>query len=133
MNNKKICFISCVNHAEKYNTALKYIHSLKIPEGYVATGLPVITTNWSAHLDFINHTNGYLIDVKGYQKLNAWNTELLWAEPNKDHLRSLMRHVYMNQNEAENKGQLARETLLNSYKWSISAGRMMDRFREILS
>ncbi|MGN7399020.1 glycosyltransferase family protein [Cytobacillus praedii] len=34
MNNKKICFISCVNHAEKYNTALKYIHSLKIPEGY---------------------------------------------------------------------------------------------------
>lgn len=99
----------------------------------MASGLPVITTNWSAHLDFINHTNGYLIDVKGYQKLNAWNTELLWAEPNKDHLRSLMRHVYMNQNEAENKGQLARETLLNSYKWSISAGRMMDRFREILS
>ena len=34
MNNKKICFISCVNNFEKYNTALLYIHSLKIPEGY---------------------------------------------------------------------------------------------------
>lgn len=34
MNNKKICFISCVNNIEKYNTALLYIHSLKIPAGY---------------------------------------------------------------------------------------------------
>ncbi|MFC0418145.1 glycosyltransferase family 4 protein [Cytobacillus solani] len=98
----------------------------------MATGLPVITTNWSAHLDFINHTNGYLIDVKDYQKLHAWNTELSWAEPDKDHLRSLMRHVYMNQNEAEYKGQLAKATVLSSYTWSKSAERMMDRFREIL-
>lgn len=34
MNNKKICFISCVNNFNKYNTALRYIHALKIPEGY---------------------------------------------------------------------------------------------------
>lgn len=34
MNNKKISFISCVNNFEKYNTALQYIHALKIPEGY---------------------------------------------------------------------------------------------------
>ncbi len=34
MNNNKICFISCVNNFKKYNTALLYIHSLKIPEGY---------------------------------------------------------------------------------------------------
>ena len=34
MNNKKICFISCVNNFEKYNKALLCIHSLKIPNGY---------------------------------------------------------------------------------------------------
>lgn len=121
--------------AQLYNSVNCYVlptrgegWSMTVMEA-MATGLPVITTNWSAHLDFINHTNGYLIDVKGYQKLN---TELSWAEPNKDHLRSLMRHVYMNQNEAKYKGQLARDTVLNSYTWSKSAERMMDRFREIL-
>lgn len=98
----------------------------------MAVGLPVITTNWSAHLDFINDLNGYLIDVKEFQKLHAWNTELLWAEPNKDHLRSLMRHVYTNQNEAVMKGQLAKETVVNNYTWSKSAERMMNRFRRIL-
>ncbi|MEN1935698.1 glycosyltransferase family protein [Paenibacillus sp. 102] len=34
MNNKKVCFISCVNNYDEYNTALQYIRSLKIPDGY---------------------------------------------------------------------------------------------------
>ncbi|MGI0534849.1 glycosyltransferase family protein [Bacillus pfraonensis] len=34
MNNKKVCFISCVNNYDEYNTALRYIQSLKIPNGY---------------------------------------------------------------------------------------------------
>ncbi|MCR8856034.1 hypothetical protein CN887_00180 [Bacillus pseudomycoides] len=34
MNDKKISFISCVNNFEEYNTSLRYIHSLKIPDGY---------------------------------------------------------------------------------------------------
>lgn len=34
MNKRKICFISCVNNYEEYNTALAYIKSLKVPEGY---------------------------------------------------------------------------------------------------
>lgn len=34
VNPKKVAFISCVNNADKYKTALQHIHSLKIPEGY---------------------------------------------------------------------------------------------------
>ncbi|MEH7456466.1 glycosyltransferase family protein [Bacillus sp. JJ1127] len=34
MNNKKVCFISCVNNFDEYNTALQHIQSLKIPNGY---------------------------------------------------------------------------------------------------
>lgn len=143
-NRSSIIFLSTTDDwneekiAQLYNSVNCYVLPTR-GEGWnmtvmeaMATGLPVITTNWSAHLDFINHTNGYLIDVKGHQKLHAWNTELSWAEPDKDHLRSLMRHVYMNQNEAEYKGQLAKATVLSSYTWSKSAERMMDRFREIL-
>lgn len=33
MNNKKICFITCVNDEECYNECLKYINNLVIPDG----------------------------------------------------------------------------------------------------
>ncbi|KQL19318.1 glycosyltransferase family protein [Cytobacillus solani] len=34
MNKKKICFISCVNNLKQYKTALQYINSLLVPDGY---------------------------------------------------------------------------------------------------
>lgn len=34
MNNKKICFITCVNNERQYEECLLYINNLKIPEGY---------------------------------------------------------------------------------------------------
>ncbi len=34
MNNKKICFITCVNNERQYQECLMYINSLSIPEGY---------------------------------------------------------------------------------------------------
>lgn len=34
MENKKICFITCVNDEDKYRECLLYISKLKIPEGY---------------------------------------------------------------------------------------------------
>lgn len=34
MNDKKICFISCVNDSIEYSIALKHIKQLEIPEGY---------------------------------------------------------------------------------------------------
>ncbi len=49
----------------------------------MATGIPVITTNWSAHLDFMNDSNGYLIAV---QQLVPFTNNLLWAEPDKNHV-----------------------------------------------
>ena len=34
MNNKKFCFITCVNNEEFYSECLYYINNLNIPEGY---------------------------------------------------------------------------------------------------
>lgn len=34
MNEKKVCFITCVNDKEKYNEMLYYINNLEIPNGY---------------------------------------------------------------------------------------------------
>jgi glycosyltransferase involved in cell wall biosynthesis len=34
MNNKKICFITCVNDLELYDECVKYLSNLNVPEGY---------------------------------------------------------------------------------------------------
>jgi glycosyltransferase involved in cell wall biosynthesis len=34
MNNKKICFISCVNDLELYDECIKYLSNIEVPEGY---------------------------------------------------------------------------------------------------
>ena len=34
MNNKKFCFITCVNNQELYNECLYYINNLNVPKGY---------------------------------------------------------------------------------------------------
>ncbi|PEB52878.1 hypothetical protein CON65_14525 [Bacillus pseudomycoides] len=34
MDNKKVCFISCVNNFDEYNIALQHIKSLKVPNNY---------------------------------------------------------------------------------------------------
>lgn len=97
----------------------------------MASGLPVITTRWSAHLDFIHDTNGYLISIEGLVPFNPANSRLLWAIPSKDHLKQLMRHVYTHPDEAMAKGQLGREAVNNHYTWTHSAERILHRLQQI--
>jgi hypothetical protein len=97
----------------------------------MATGLPVITTNWSAHLDFLNDANGYLIAVQGFVPSNPSNPRLLWAVPSKNHLKQLMRHVYTHPNEAAIKARLGAQVVTERYTWKHSAARMLQRLHEI--
>lgn len=123
--------------AALYNSANCYVlptrgegWNLTVMEA-LAAGLPVITTNWSAHLDFLNDTNSYLISVQGFVPSNPYNSRLLWAVPSKNHLRQLMRHVYNHQNEAAMKAQLGKQLVTERYTWKHSAARMLQRLREI--
>lgn len=82
-------------------------------------GIPVIATNYSGHLDFLNHNNAYLIDYElqvsdpraVYNKGSKNNTIVYWAEPNKEHLQKLMRHVKNNYDEAKKKALLAKNNV----------------------
>ncbi len=63
--------------------------------------IPVIATNYSAHLDFCNDDNSFLINYKLEPSRThikkEWNIEnSSWAEPDKEHLKGLMRFVYEN-------------------------------------
>ena len=58
----------------------------------LAVGKPVITTNFGGQTDFINESNGWLIDYKLTEV--TWDMffeGIKWATPNLKHLRKLMR------------------------------------------
>lgn len=80
----------------------------------LATRTPIITTRFGAHLDFLNDSNSYLINCEKrtaplLNKISSYYANQLWGVPNKDHLKSLMRHVYQNYNEACEKAKLGYE------------------------
>lgn len=104
----------------------------------MACGRPVITTNWSAHLDFVTPDNAYLIPIDGLEEIPAIGTPndpiyagALWARPNLDETRRLMRHVAENPDEAREKGRLARAAVEAAWTASHAALRVRRRLQEI--
>lgn len=71
---------------------------------------PTIATGYSGNLDFTTPETGYLIDYRLVEvepdpsEHNPYPPGARWAEPNIEHLASLMRHVYANRDEAKEKG-----------------------------
>ncbi|NOZ28643.1 MAG: glycosyltransferase [Chloroflexi bacterium] len=90
----------------------------------MAMGLPVIATRWSAHLDFMNDDNSYLIDIEGLVPVDPeqtaedqfYTSDQRWAEPSVEHTAALMRHVYEHRDEARAKGMRARRDIQT--KWT---------------
>lgn len=125
--------------AQLYNSADCYVlptrgegWSLTVMEA-MASGLPVITTNWSAHLDFIHADNGYLINVEKFVAPNPRNPRLYWAVPDLLHLRQLMRHAYHHPDEARARGALGRQSITERYTWEQSAANMFHRLQQLNS
>ena len=64
----------------------------------MASGLPVVATRWSAHLEFMNDRNSFLVDVDRMVALdkateqNYFSGQLL-ADPSTEHLTTLLRTV----------------------------------------
>jgi glycosyltransferase involved in cell wall biosynthesis len=75
-----------------------------------ACGKPVIVTGWGGPKEFCTRENSYLLD---YELVPAVDfhipvpKETVWAEPDKAHLRRLMRQVFQHPDAAEAKGRLA--------------------------
>ena len=81
----------------------------------MACGRPVIATGWGGHTDFVNETNGFLInyvlkliDDQSYilKCINALGHQ--WAIPSIDDIRQKMRFVYEFPDIAKAKGLKAR-------------------------
>ncbi len=89
----------------------------------MAMGLPTIATRWSAHLDYMNDANSYLINVRKMVPISADQTgvnpfytrDQQWAEPCPEHTAELMRSVYDNRRRAQKKGLLARQHIQSQW------------------
>jgi hypothetical protein len=86
----------------------------------MACGLPVIATNWSSQVDFMNKSNSLPIDVESLIPAVAkcpYYEGFSWANPSYEHLRFLMRWVFEHQDEARLIGQRAAEDALLQWSW----------------
>ncbi len=81
-------------------------------------GLPTIGTRWGGSLEFMNEKNSYLVDceLKDVSEAAAAEYPLFsgqrWAQASIEHLRSLMRHVYEDREDAATRGARARREVV---------------------
>jgi len=100
----------------------------------MACGLPVISTPWSAQTEFFNEEVGYPIEVKRMIPAVAkcpYYEGFEWADPDVDHLASLMRHVYENPGESRARGLRASISAREKWTWLAAAKRIKTRLLEI--
>lgn len=100
-------------------------------------GKPVITTNYSANLEFTRPDNSYLVkygmtSVRGMDWIRWYTKDMVWAEPDIDHCGAMMKYVYRNRQEAKNKGLLARDYVQKNFSWEAIGGKMKARLSEIM-
>jgi len=105
----------------------------------MSMGMPTIGTGWSGNLEFMNKDNSYLIDVLEFREINDEMVKITpnyngqkWAEPSELHLRSLMRTVYDNYEDAKKKGIQARQDMVNNFTWKPITDKIKEALGELL-
>jgi len=103
----------------------------------MSCGLPVIVTNYSAPAEVVHEGVGYPLRVAGMTAVRdpyfyPGPTDFgVWAEPDWEHLRTLLRWVADHKEEAAAKGRQARQEACARWTWDHAAEVAMRRLREI--
>lgn len=107
---------------------------LTLAEG-MSYGKPVIGTNYSGPLDFMNESNSFLINCQERPVYNMifgnYNGHMTWADPDVMHLRKLMRYVFNNREEAMKKAERAKKDISEQLNSKVIGKIMIDRLKEI--
>jgi GT2 family glycosyltransferase len=96
----------------------------------MACGLPVIATDWGGHTAFLHEGVGYPLRIRGVVEARAkcpYYEGFRWAEPDEEHLRHLLRHVYEQRDEARERGQAAAREVRDQWTWQHAARRILAR------
>jgi glycosyltransferase involved in cell wall biosynthesis len=96
----------------------------------MASGLPVIATNWSAHQEYMNHNNSLLVEVEKLEPIpNYWLKEALMAVPSIKNMRLRMRYAYKNPELVKRVGVRARTDIAGHYTWRNTAIQIYERLQ----
>lgn len=92
----------------------------------MACGVPSITTNFGGQTDFVNESNGWLVDytLKPACEESILYEEAEWAEIDEEDLRKKMRYVYENRKEVTKKSKKALEDA-KKFTWENSASKLL--------
>ncbi|RPJ79461.1 MAG: glycosyltransferase family 1 protein, partial [Alphaproteobacteria bacterium] len=128
-----------------YNTAHCFVWPSR-GEGYglpaieaIASGLPVIATNHSAHLEFLTKNGkprpGVAL-VEGKLELydkgdSIYYPGFHWFNPSVDDLRAKMREVYNNYEKYRQDALKTSEDIRAEFDWSVSSQKIFDRLKDI--
>ena len=100
----------------------------------MSSGLPVITTDYSAPREHIHKGVAYPISITGLVAINDsvsfHGDSGLWAEPDNYQLQSLMRHVYTNRDESRTCGIAARRHVLDELTWDHASRKALSALQE---
>ena len=90
--------------------------------------VPVITTGWSGQTDFCDTQTTWLCDYQFTQSTSHFSyTHSVWAEPDVDHLASLLRDLKTStQEEKKTRTKAAKQRLLAHHTWADVAQRTSD-------
>lgn len=99
--------------------------------------LPIITTNYSGHLEFLNENNSTLLDIDGFSRvgddkffMSKYYNTLEFPTLSEDFIIRFgksMRKIYENNMDYLIKSELLYEEIKNKYTWENSALTIKDR------
>lgn len=96
----------------------------------MACGLPTIATDWGAHTEFVHERIAYPLRIRATVPAEAkcpYYEGFSWADPDPEHLRHLLRHVFENREEARARGAAAAREMAEKWTWEHSAAKIVAR------
>jgi glycosyltransferase involved in cell wall biosynthesis len=97
-------------------------------------GKPVIATNYSGNLEFMNATNSLLVDftmTELGEDAGSYERGSRWAEPSLEHAANLMRWVYEHRAEAQALGARAAADIRRTLDPAAAAAQISQRIRAL--
>ncbi len=97
-------------------------------------GKPVIATNYSGNLEFMNKNNSYLVDYKLVKIINdigPYKKGQMWADPDLLQAANFMRYVYDNKQEAKKMGEVASRDIKEKFSFETIGKKINKRIEYI--
>ena len=106
----------------------------------MAMGLPIVAARWGAHLDYLDDSNAFLINVETFAKAEDVVSTLRggldikghrWAQPSEEHLKETLQAIFNDPTEAREIGRIARETAVRELDVRTALNRMVENLKEL--